>query len=166
MKQTANASQEYLRNAVLTASPAQLQVMLLDGAVRFALKGRQALADGDYEASFNSLDRAQRICLQLSAGLNRDVNPEVADQMTALYNYCYMRLVDANIRRELNALDDAIRILKHQRETWTLIVKKIAKEATVSEDGRPSSSSSGSRNGDSRSSGGEGERVSALNLEG
>lgn len=131
MSDCAAASQEYLKNAVMTAKPEQLQVMLLDGAVRYALRGQQALRDKDHEGSFNNLDRAQRICLQLSAGLNRDVNPGLVDQMSALYNYCYMRLIDANLQRDPDAVDDAVRVLKHQRETWALIVDKLAKDGPV-----------------------------------
>ncbi|MBN2445841.1 MAG: flagellar protein FliS, partial [Phycisphaerae bacterium] len=81
------------------------------------------------EASFNSLDRAQRICLQLAAGLNRDANPEIAEQMINLYNFCYMRLVDANLHRNTKAIDEAVKVLRHQRETWSLIVDKLSKYA-------------------------------------
>ena len=116
-----------MKAAVMTAKPEQLQVMLLDGAVRYALRGRTALEAGDFEHSFEHLDRAQRICLQLAAGINRAANPTLAEQMVALYNFCYMRLVDANIHRNLGAIDEAVRVLKHQRETWALIVEKLAR---------------------------------------
>lgn len=131
MSTSTTASQQYLKGTVMTAKPEQLQVMLLDGAVRYASKGREALAARQFEESFNHLDRAQRICLQLGAGLNREANPELADQMAALYNFCYMRLVEANMQREPQLADEAIRILKHQRETWQLIVERLAKEGAA-----------------------------------
>ncbi|MBU0638855.1 MAG: flagellar protein FliS, partial [Planctomycetes bacterium] len=40
----------------------------------------------------------------------------------------YRRLVDANMQRDEDAVDDALRILRHQRETWALLIEKIAKE--------------------------------------
>jgi flagellar protein FliS len=126
MSQTAAASREYLKNAVLTARPEQLQIMLLDGAIRFSAKGREALEAKNYEESFNNLDRAQRICAQLGDGLNREINPELVDMMRGLYNFCYTRLIDANLRHETKAVDDAVRILRHQRETWQLIADRIA----------------------------------------
>lgn len=124
---TTTASQEYLRNTVLTASPEQLQLMLYDGAIRFALRGREALERQDYEGAFNGLERAQRIVLELHSGLRREVNPALVDQMASLYNFIYRRLVEATMERSVKAVDEAVRILRHQRETWTLLMDKLAK---------------------------------------
>jgi flagellar protein FliS len=121
-------SRQYLRNAVLTATPEQLQLMLFDGAIRNATRGQEAMAAKDIEGMFNALDRAQRIMLQLSAGLRREANPQLVDQMTALNDFVYRRLVHANMKRDAQAVDDALRILRHQRETWVLLMEK-AKQA-------------------------------------
>lgn len=129
MNCSAKASHEYLKNVILTASPEQLQVMLLDGAIRFATRGKEALQKKDYEGAFNGFERAQRIVLELNNGLRREVNPQLVDQMTALYDFIYRRLIDANIHREPAAADDALRILRHQRETWALLIEKLSKEA-------------------------------------
>ncbi len=123
-----NASQEYLKNAVMTASPEQLHLMLYDGAIRFATRGREAIEAKDREAAFNSLDRAQRIVLEMTAGINRDINPELADRMVSLYNFIYRRLVDANLEQDTGAVDDALRILRYQRETWVMLMKKAQEE--------------------------------------
>lgn len=127
MSEKAKASQAYLKNAVMTAGPEQLQMMLYDGAIRFTLRGREAIERKDIEGTFNAFERAQRIVIQLTAGLNREVNPELVDQMSALYNFIYRRLVDANVNRDVQAADDALRILRHQRETWSLLIDKLTK---------------------------------------
>ena len=129
MNPSAKASQEYLRSAVMTASQEQLQLMLLDGAIRFAERGKEAIQKEDIEGTFNAFERAQRIVLELSNGLRRDVNPELVDRMMALYDFIYRRLIDANIHREIQAADDALRILRHQRETWIMLMAKLAQEA-------------------------------------
>lgn len=121
----ADGSKQYLRNAVLTATPEQLQLMLFDGAIRYAARGQEAIAAKDIEGMFNALDRAQRIVLQLSAGLRREANPQLVDQMTALCDFVYRRLIDANMKRDAEAVDDALRILRHQRETWVLLMEKV-----------------------------------------
>jgi len=120
-----DVSHEYLKNAVMTASQEQLHLMLLDGAIRFATQGRAGLEAGDMEAMFNGLDRAQKIVLELSSGLRRDVNPPLANRMAALYDFIFRRLVDANMKRDVPAVDDALRILRHQRETWVLLMDKL-----------------------------------------
>lgn len=123
-----NASFEYLKNTVLTAPPEQLQLMLYDGAIRFVTTGRDALVAKDYEGAFNGFDRAQRIILQLNSGLRREVHAELVDQIASLYNFVYRRLVDANSERDPAAADDALQILRHMRETWTLLLDKLAQE--------------------------------------
>lgn len=120
-----NASQSYMRNTVNTASAEQLHLMLLDGAIRFASQGREALERKDFEAMFNALDRAQQIALELGNGLNRDSNPELVDQFRDLYQFIYRRFVDANMQRAAEPIDDAIRILRHQRETWLILAEKV-----------------------------------------
>lgn len=128
MSYAANPSQEYLKNAVLTAPPEQLQLMLYDGAIRFTTRGLDALRAKDREAMFNALDRAQRIVLEMANGLRRDINPDLADQMAALYNFVYRRLIDANLNQDEKALDDALRILKHQRDTWVMLMEKLRRD--------------------------------------
>lgn len=126
-----NAPYEYLKNAVLTASPEQLQLMLYDGAIRFASRGREALLAADYEGAFSGFERAQRIVTQLQTGLRREVAPELVDQMSALYNFIFRKLIDANTHRDPTAADDAIRILRHQRETWQMLIDKLARERSA-----------------------------------
>ena len=87
---------------------------------------KQAIRAADIEACFNALERAQRITLELTNGLRRDANPELVDRMSSLYNFVYRRLVEANMQRDAEAVEDALKILRHQRKTWTLVIEKIA----------------------------------------
>jgi flagellar protein FliS len=103
MSYSSNPSQEYLKNAVLTASLEQLQLMLYDGAIRFATLGLESIEDKDRATSFNALERAQLIVLELRNGLRREINPDLADRMAALYNYIHRRLVDANLNQDPQA---------------------------------------------------------------
>ncbi|MFH1747160.1 MAG: flagellar export chaperone FliS [Planctomycetota bacterium] len=128
MSYSPNASREYLKNAVLTANQEQLHLMLLDGAIRYATRGLEALHEKKYEEAFTTLERAQRIVLELSTGLRPENNPALVDRMASLYNFIYRRLIDANMQHEPRAVEDALRILRHQRETWLMLIKKISKE--------------------------------------
>lgn len=128
MSQTGNPSQEYLKNAVMTATPEQLQLMLYDGAIRFTTRGLEAIRARDRVECFNALERAQRIVLELSNGLRPEVNRELAEQMAALYSFIFRRLVDANVHQDEKAAEDALRILRHQRETWALLMEKLTQE--------------------------------------
>jgi flagellar protein FliS len=154
MTNPANASQQYLKNAVMTAGPEQLHLMLLEGAIRFATRGKEAIEHKDVEATFNALERAQRIALELSNGLRREINPELVDQMAALYAFVYRRLLDGSVQRDAQAVEDALRILRHQRETWVMLIEKLAQDTPATTSPKPAP--------DARADRGE----SALSLEG
>jgi len=123
---TASAPNSYLRDAVLTATPEQLQLMLYDGAIRFALQGRDALAAKDYETSYEKLSRAQAIVLEMERGLRPDVNPELCERMAALYGFIYRKLVEGSVQKDPPAIDDAVKVLRMERETWALVVEKVS----------------------------------------
>lgn len=127
------ASGEYLKNAVMTATSEQLQLMLYDGAIRFVRQARDAMRARDWETSCEKLIRAQKIIVEMQKGLRYDVNPTLCGQLVALYQFVYTRLVDANVTHQQTAVDEALQILEHQRETWKLLVDRcMEKPAAVS----------------------------------
>ena len=120
------ATNPYLRDAVLTATPEQLQLMLYDGAIRFASQARDALEKKDYAASHEGLTRAQAIIMEMLNGLNYDVNRELCERVASVYMFLHRRLVDANVNHDVAAIDDALQVLRIERETWRIVVEKIS----------------------------------------
>jgi len=125
---TAGNRKSYLRNAVLQASPEQLHLMLFDGAIRFAMQGRDAIERKDFETIYDRLTRAQRIVLEMQSGLRPEVNRELAERMAALYNFIHRKLVSASINASVSDIDDAVKILKIERETWLMLIDKVNAE--------------------------------------
>jgi flagellar secretion chaperone FliS len=122
------AAQQYLRTKVLTATPEQLQLMLYDGALRFGEQAKVALRQKNYEESYNLITRVQRIVNELSTTLKHDVAPDLCGKLAALYNYVYRQLFEASIRHDSKALENAINVLRYQRETWALLLEKLGKQ--------------------------------------
>jgi flagellar protein FliS len=122
------AAQNYLKTRVLTATPEQLQMMLYDGAIRFAEQARVALAAGEYEKSYQMISRVQKILTEMTCGLKHDVLPELCGKLSSLYNYVYRRLVDANVEHDLGALDEALTLLRYQRQTWAMLLDQLGKQ--------------------------------------
>lgn len=120
------AADPYLRTRVMTASPAELQMMMYDGAIRFAEQGKTALHEKTYDRSYEKLTKAQLIVNELQASLRPEQDPETCRRLKALYTFIYLRLVDANIEHEVSAVDDALQVLRYQRETWSLLMKQQA----------------------------------------
>jgi flagellar secretion chaperone FliS len=121
------AAQNYFRTRVLTATPEQLQMMLFDGALRFGEQARAALEAKNWESSHSLLTRMQNVVMQLNSTLKHDVHPELCGKLAGLYNYAYRRLVEANMKHRLDSLDDALRVLRYQRETWAMVQDQLAK---------------------------------------
>jgi flagellar protein FliS len=121
-------TQEYLKTKVMTASPEMLTLMLWDGGIRFAEQGKEAILKKDIEGSYKALLRSQRIITELTTNLRHDVDPDLCGKLAALYNFIYRRLVDANLTKNVQLVDDALEIMRHQRETWAMLMDKLAKE--------------------------------------
>lgn len=130
---TSATDNPYLRDAVMTATPEQLQLMLYDGCIRFAIQARDALERKDLEASYEKLTRAQHIILEMQNGLNYEVNPELCRRVASIYGFLYRKLVDACVQRDISAIDDTLRVLRIERETWQMLVEKVSKTGQQAE---------------------------------
>ncbi len=121
------AAQNYLRTKVLTATPEQLQLMLYDGAIRFGEQARAALQARNYENSYTLITRVQKIVLELISTLRHDQAPDLCGKLAAIYNFAYRKLIDANVNHEVEPLDEALELLRYQRETWVMLMQQLQK---------------------------------------
>jgi flagellar protein FliS len=118
----------YLKTKVMTASPAELRLMLFDGALKFAEQGRRGLAEKDYEAAYEGISRCQQIILELINGLQPEQDPDLCDRLTGLYTFLYRRLIDASRERSPEIVQEIIKLLEYERQTWVMLIEKIADE--------------------------------------
>ncbi|MFN0133911.1 MAG: flagellar export chaperone FliS [Phycisphaerales bacterium] len=123
-----NPANAYLRTRVLTASPAELRLMLLDGALKFARQGREGLAAKNYEAMFNGITQCRNIVMELLTTMRPEVAPELCKNAQAVYAFLYTRLIEASMEKSLVKLDESIGLLEYERETWALLMDQMAKE--------------------------------------
>ena len=122
------AANSYLKTKILTASPQELRLMLYEGAIKFCHQARKAIEDSNIEESFNHLMQAQKIVLELSSSLNHDVAPELCEKLNALYTFIYRLLVDANIEKRVDPIDEALKLLEYEKQTWHMLMNKAAGE--------------------------------------
>jgi len=123
-----NVAQNYLRTRVLTATPEQLQMMLYDGAIRFGEQARLALEKNDFEGSYNNISRVQKILTELSCTLKHNVAPDLCGKLAALYNFAYRKLIEANIEHKMASLNEAMDVLRFQRDTWAMLLDQMGKK--------------------------------------
>ena len=124
-----SAQANYLTTEVMTATPQKLQLMMIDAAIRSAERARAHWTGGDDEGACESLINAQQIVGELVAALNHDVAPELTAKVASVYMFIFRSLVDANYQHDEKRLDDAVRILKEERQTWQQVCAEIASQS-------------------------------------
>lgn len=117
----ARITREYQKNAVNGASPLQLIVMLYDGALKHMEAGKKAMTDGDREAQNHSLQKAQKVVMELMSCLDMKEGGEIATNLLSLYSYTLNELVLANMSEDAAAVDRAIKVFSDLRESWRSI---------------------------------------------
>lgn len=125
---TQDKASAYLRSKVFSASPEELRLMLLDGAIRFARQGREGLATKNFELSFSGLSSCKNILLELVTSMKVEIAPELCAKMRALYMFMYSRLIDANLEKSPAIVDEVIKLLEYERETWVLVMQRLVEE--------------------------------------
>jgi flagellar secretion chaperone FliS len=110
--------QEYQKNAVNGASPLQLVIMLYDGALRFMEAGKHAMGNRELEKQNQSLQRAQKVVMELMSCLDMEKGGEVAANLFALYSFVLNELVSANVEDSAEPIDRSMRIMSQLRESW------------------------------------------------
>lgn len=120
---TYQALNQYKQNAVLTATPEELTLMLYEGAIKFMNIGKYSIENKDMEKAHSSLLRAQDIILELNYSL--DMNYDVSKGLRTLYDFVLTKLVDANVNKDSKAIEEALTVVNNMRDTWKEVIKQI-----------------------------------------
>jgi flagellar protein FliS len=118
-------SHAYLDARVKTASQPELQLMLLDGALRFA---RQAAKSLGVDAHRHETDRLLARAVDIAEELVRSVSVAKTDASARLaeeYAFAFRQLTAARLNQDPTALDAAVQILSYHRETWRLACERV-----------------------------------------
>lgn len=108
----------YLKNQIETSTPEQILILLYDGAIKNLMQSKIFIEKKDIENSHNCLIKAQKIIQELQNSLNKDINTELYENLSGLYSYYIKRLIEANIKKDINPIDEVIEHLKGLRDTW------------------------------------------------
>ncbi len=112
-----HAFQQYRAVQAQTASPGHLVVMLYQGAITFGNRARAALLAGNGPAAHENLLRAQDIISELLGTLDIEQG-EIAERLACIYEYMHRRLVEANVRKSVEPLDEVLSYLRDLRDAW------------------------------------------------
>jgi len=111
-----------LETDVITGEPHRLILMLFDGALLCIQRGKSHLAQKQIAEKCQAISTAIEIVdLGLRASVDPAPDPEFAERLLSLYRYVIMRLLQANVRNDAKALDEAAKILGDLRGAWMQI---------------------------------------------
>ncbi len=117
-----NAATLYQGTKVSTASPAELTLMLYEGAIKFCNIAQLGFETKDYEKVNNNIIRVQNIITELRATL--DFKYETAKDFDAVYEYISSLLLQANIKKDPEMLTQALDQVREMRDLWKEIMKQ------------------------------------------
>jgi flagellar protein FliS len=117
-----NAAKAYGQNKILTASPAELTLMLYDGAVKFGNLALAALEKNDYETTNTNIQKCRKIIVELMTTL--DHKYKVAEDFENVYKYIFDLLVEANMKKDEEVLNRAVDEIRGMRDTWKEVMKR------------------------------------------
>ena len=120
---------QYQKSSIETASREQILIMLYDGAIQFLNKARVAMQNNEHESIHNNLMGAQNIIQEFINSMDREVAPQLAENLISLYEYFLRRLVQANMKRQIEPIDEVLKYLKSLKATWEQAIVLAQKEA-------------------------------------
>ncbi|NLM44968.1 MAG: flagellar export chaperone FliS [Clostridiales bacterium] len=118
---TANPYQQYQQNVVNTSTPQELTLMLYNGLVKFLNLGVQAIENKEMENAHNNIIKAQRIIEEFMATLDMDY--DISKNLYSIYDFMNRRLIDANIRKDKDIVEEVLGLAKDLRDTWSQAMK-------------------------------------------
>lgn len=122
-----NPFAEYTTNKILTASPAEVTLMLYEGAIKFCNIAIIAIEQNDMEKAHVNIKKTQRIIEEFRNTLDRKY--AVAEDFDRIYTYLLQRLVEANIKKDKEILEEVNTHLRSVRDTWKEVMKRCNKQA-------------------------------------
>ena len=116
-----NAYEQYQNNKILTASPAELTLMLYEGAIKFCNIAITAVEQKDIAKAHTNITKVERIVDYLRQTL--DMRYSVAQDFENIYVYLSRRLVEANIKKDKDILEEVNVHLRSIRDNWKEVMR-------------------------------------------
>lgn len=120
---SANPYNIYKQNSVNMASSQQLLLMLLDGAVKYTKIARMAIEKKDIPRAHKELIRVQDIFLELM--ITMDKNTSYMEDLYNVYDFIKNELAKANMKKDVNIIDNTLPLIEEIRDMWYEVDKKI-----------------------------------------
>lgn len=117
-----NGYAAYANNKIMTASPAELTLMLYEGAIKFCNIAIMAIEENSIEKANNNIQKVENIITEFQATLNHKY--PIAREFDNVYSYLQRRLMEANLKKDKDILEEVLGHLRILRDTWKEVMQK------------------------------------------
>ena len=116
-----NPYAKYNNSKVLTASPAELTLMLYEGAIKFCNIAIIGIEQNDIQKAHTNIKKVERIIDEFRSTLDRKY--AVAEDFDRVYVYLLQRLLEANVKKDKAILEEVNMHLRSMRDTWKDVMR-------------------------------------------
>ena len=112
----------YQNSKIMTATPAELTLMLYEGAIKFCNIAIMGVEQKDIQKAHTNIRKVQNIIAEFRTTLNHSY--PVAKDFENVYSYLSDRLVEANIKKDKDLLEEALGQIRTMRDLWKEVMRK------------------------------------------
>ena len=111
----------YANSKIMTASPAELTLMLYEGAIKFCNIAIRGIEENDIQKAHTNIVKVENIISEFQATLNHKY--PVAKDFDEVYKYLKERLLEANVKKDKEILEEVLEHLRTMRDTWKEVMR-------------------------------------------
>ena len=124
---------QYQQSSVFTATPEELTLMLYNGCIKAIRFAEVTVEEKNYEKANFYICKAEAIIRELRNTL--DMKYEISENLYNLYTYFLNRLIESNIKKDKNILEEVLHFVEEIRDTWSQAMKQARIENSQNQSG-------------------------------
>lgn len=124
MSFASDSTENYLETEVLTATPQKLQLMMINGAIRFAYQAQQLSEQQEKDEAWERLLRCREIVAQILCSIKND-GSELMQSVAGIYFFLFQELTDLHAKDQYERLSGVLNVLNEERETWEELCRQM-----------------------------------------
>lgn len=113
------------RAEVMDADPHRLIQMLMEGALDRIAVAKGAMQQSNVSVKGERISSAITIIEGLRHSLNKEAGGDIATNLDDLYEYMANRLMEANVKDDVEMLDEVANLLRKIKSSWDEVPERL-----------------------------------------
>jgi flagellar protein FliS len=113
--------QRYKQQSIMTSDGAKLLIMLYSGLIKFLNIAKMSIEERNIQGANSAIIKAENILVELMTSL--DTSFDISNDLIKIYDYMHDRLVQANIKKSNEILEEVLNMAVEMRDTWNQAIK-------------------------------------------